>query len=116
MFLIVPLPCQHWYHWQCCQGGWAAAAAFHGIVRVLVVWRRWGERAAAGVPWQLEVAAFQRPHGNVAWVSLATGREGGSGGGRATAFWGAQRPCGGRAREQQWALQLLLLAQIWDFS
>ena len=71
------------------------AVAVHGVVRVLAVWQRRGERAAVGVPWRFRVAAFQCPHGDVAGASVM-GSEGGGGGGRAAAFSGVRRPCGGR--------------------
>jgi hypothetical protein len=71
------------------------AAAVHGIIRVLVVWQRQGERAAVGVPWHFGVAAFQCPHGNVVGASVM-GSEGGCGSRSAAAFSGARNPCGGR--------------------
>jgi hypothetical protein len=61
-----------------------AAAVCRGVVRVLVDWWRWGERAAiaaaVGVPWRCRGGAEQRPQGGVVgvgggqWVCCGAGR------------------------------------------
>ena len=71
----------------------------HGIVRVLVGWQPWEERATAGVPWRFGVLVGWQ---HVAGASV-TGREGGGGCGRAVAFLEARLPRGDGVGERQWA-------------
>jgi len=74
--------------------------ACHGIVRVLLGWQRWEERATAGVPCRFGVlVGWQRVAG-----ALVMGREGGGGCGRAVGVpwhFGGRR--GDRVGERQWA-------------
>ncbi len=70
----------------------------HGIVKVLVGWQEWEERATAGMPWRFGVlVGWQR----VAGASVT--EEGGGGCGRAVAFLGARLLRGDRVGERQWA-------------